>query len=426
MKIMHANDLPESFFQYLDIESLDAVHDIIEAVRRNGDEALRHYTTAFDGVTPERFRVEPAAVKAAYARVDDDTVAAIQAAADNIRAFAELQKGQLSDFETELRPGVFTGQKVIPLRRVGVYVPGGAFPLVSTLLMGVMPALVAGVDEVAVCSPPSYEGDVHPVILVAADRVGVSEIYRVGGAQSIAAMAWGTASIPPVDKIVGPGNRYVAEAKKQVFGVVGIDLIAGPTEVMIVADDGGDPEVIAADLLAQAEHDRHASPLMVTTSRELAEAVSAAVARQLPELTTREIAEAALEGQGCIILVDDLVQAADVVNRKAPEHLEVQLADLDAIVPMLRNFGSLFTGEWTAEVLGDYSSGINHTLPTNTTARYRGGLSVHDFLKIHTTLRVEPEGFDAIGPVAKQLAIAEGLDGHRLAVLRRMEKRGNG
>ncbi len=416
MKIVSTEELPQSFFRFHTGQKVKGVREILRNIRREGDEALRQYTRKFDGVTLDDLQVEPAQLKAAYEQVEEETVSAIREAAANIRRFAELQKQQLSDFEVELHPGVFTGQKVVPLRRVGVYVPGGRFPLISTLLMCAIPAQVAGVEEIAVCTPPSNDGGIHPAILVAADVLEIEEIYRVGGAQAIAALAYGTETIPPVDKIVGPGNAYVAQAKKEVFGVVGIDLIAGPTEVLIIADESANPQILAADLIAQAEHDEDARPMLITTSEFMALQVNRAVSEQLPLISTATIARSSLQKNGLIILVNTLQDAVELANRKAPEHLEIQVENPDAIVPLLRNYGSLFVGELAAEVLGDYSAGINHTLPTNTTARYRGGLSVLDFVKVQTTLNVNKEGFHTIAPIAEALARAEGLEGHYRSV----------
>ncbi len=416
MSIVNYSDLPESFFRYEEDEALFTVGEIILDVKTRGDAAVREYTRKFDGVSPEFFRVPEEALQAALHEITPETLAALRSAAENIRRFAELQRAQLQDFEAELNPGVFTGQRVLPLARVGVYVPGGNFPLISTLLMGVIPAAVAGVPEICVVSPPTHHGHIHPAILAAAHVAGVREVYQVGGVQAIAALAYGTESIRPVDKIVGPGNKYVAQAKREVFGAVSIDMIAGPTEIMIIADDSADPEILAADLLAQAEHDADARPVLITPDRALAAAVQKAVARQLEALPTRATAAEAVKRNGLIILAKNLDQAAQIANRKAPEHLEIQVRDAAVFSKELRNYGSLFIGENSAEVLGDYSSGINHTLPTNTTARYRGGLSVHDFLKIHTTLRVSAEGLEHIGPIAEALAHAEGLEGHAKSI----------
>ncbi len=422
MKIIKPSELSESFFTYEEDESLGTVSEIIREVKTRGDAAVREFTRKFDGAEIETFAVDAPAVKAAFEQMDAKVIAALQAAAKNIRKFAEAQRAQLQDFEVGLNPGVFTGQRVTPLARVGVYVPGGNFPLISTLLMGAIPAKVAGVPEICVCSPPSHNGGIHPAILAAADIAGVSEIYQIGGVQAIAALAFGTESIKAVDKIVGPGNKYVAQAKREVFGAVSIDMIAGPTEIMIIADDSANPEIIAADLLAQAEHDADARPVLVTTSQALAEAVKKSVARQLETLSTKATAAAAIRNNGLIILAKDLTEAAEIANRKAPEHLEIQVKNAKKYSRKLRNFGSLFIGENSAEVLGDYSSGINHTLPTNTTARYRGGLSVHDFLKIQTTLRASKRGLESIGPIAETLANAEGLEGHAKSIAARLKK----
>ena len=421
MKTILFDQLPNTFFRYQEDEALSTVGEIIRDVKARGDAAVREYTQKFDGVSPDRFRVPEEAVQAALLEVAPETLAALRSAAENIRRFAELQRAQLQDFEAELNPGVFTGQRVLPLARVGVYVPGGNFPLISTLLMGAIPAAVAGVPEICVVSPPTYNGDIHPAILAAAHVAGVREIYRVGGVQAIAALAYGTESIRPVDKIVGPGNKYVAQAKREVFGAVSIDMIAGPTEIMIIADDTANPAILAADLLAQAEHDVDARPVLVTPSAALAEAVQQAVARQLQTLSTRATAAESVQRNGLIILVKNPDEAAEVANRKAPEHLEIQVKDATLFSKKLKNYGSLFIGENSAEVLGDYSAGINHTLPTNTTARYRGGLSVHDFLKIHTTLRVSRAGLEHIGPIAETLAKAEGLAGHAKSIQIRLK-----
>ncbi len=421
MKIVLFEQLPSTFFQYQEDEALSTVSDIIRDVKARGDAAVREYTQIFDGTSPDSFVVSEEAVQAALHEVAPETVSALRFAAENIRRFAELQRAQLQDFEVELNPGVFTGQRVLPLARVGVYVPGGNFPLISTLLMGVIPAKVAGVPEICVVSPPTYNGNIHPAILAAAHIAGVQEIYRIGGVQAIAALAYGTESVRPVDKIVGPGNKYVAQAKREVFGAVSIDMIAGPTEIMIIADDTASPEILAADLLAQAEHDVDARPVLVTTSAALAEAVQQAVSRQLQTLSTRVTAAESVQRNGLIILVKNLDEAAEVANRKAPEHLEVQVKNGVLFSEKLINYGSLFIGENSAEVLGDYSAGINHTLPTNTTARYRGGLSVHDFLKIHTTLRVSREGLRLIGPTAETMAKAEELAGHANSIRIRLK-----
>lgn len=421
MRLVRAADLEEAFFEYKELEEIAAVREIIRSVRRHGDEAVKRYTREFDGVILEELKVGALEVEEAYGRVDERIVSSIGHAADNIRKFAERQLDQFEDFQCQIAPGVIARQKVSPIERVGLYVPGGRFPLVSTLLMGAVPARVAGVREVIVCSPPSYNGSIHPAILVAADMVGVDEIFRVGGAQAIAAMAYGTQTIKKVDKIVGPGNKYVAWAKREVWGSVGIDFLAGPTEIMIIADETADPKVVAADLLAQAEHDVEAVPLLVTPSAGLAKEVSEEIERQLGELMTGDIARASIEKNGMIILVDDMREAVHVANAKAPEHLALQVRNPQDHIGELRNYGSLFVGRYSAEVLGDYSAGINHTLPTNGGARYAAGLSVRDFIRLQTILEVTKEGVMTIGPVAEALAEAEGLDGHARSIAMRMQ-----
>ena len=422
MKIIQSKSIPGHFFEFGKDEKLDAVSPILDDVRQHGDVAVKKYTRQFDKTDLLTLSVLSSEIELAYKEVDAATVKAMQQITENIRKFAEKQRTQITDFEYEIEPGVFTGQRVTPLERVGVYVPGGNFPLISTLLMGAIPATVAGVPEICVVSPPTWHGEIHPAILVAADIAGITEIYKIGGVQAIAALAYGTESIKRVDKIVGPGNKYVAQAKREVFGAVSIDMIAGPTEILIIADDSADPEIIAADLLAQAEHDVDARPVLITTSENLANAVVLAVKKQLQTLSTRATAEQSIENNGIIILVENLSEAAKISNRKAPEHLEIQVNEPINFSKQLTNFGSLFIGQNSAEVLGDYSSGLNHTLPTNTTARYRGGLSVYDFLKICTTLRTTETGLKKIGPVAETMGVAEGLAGHARSVRIRLDK----
>ncbi len=420
MKIIKGEELKEDFFAYKETENVSSVKEIIQAVYRRGDEAIKEYTRQFDGVDLKKIRLDVSEIKAAYHHVEKTVISALERSTENIKIFAELQRNQFKDFEVELAPGVFTGQRVIPIQRVGVYVPGGSFPLLSTLVMCVIPAKVAGVEEIVICSPPTYQNSIHPAILVAADVVGVNEIYRIGGAQAIAAMAYGTETIKRVDKIVGPGNRYVTQAKKEVFGVVGIDFIAGPSEITIIADEMSDPDVIAMDLLAQAEHDVDAEPILITTSEELANRVKKAVLHYLNNLATKSIAQISICQNGIIILVDNLDEAIVIANKKAPEHIELQVKEPEVTVDQLKNYGTLFIGENSAEALGDYSSGLNHTLPTNTTARYSGGLGVYNFLKLQNILNVTAEGLSTIGPIAKTLAEAEGLDGHEKSIKIRM------
>jgi histidinol dehydrogenase len=394
----------------------EPVRQILEQVKQNGDDALKAFTLKFDRVSLDRFRIDKNAFTDARKNLAPETTGALERAAANLETFARKQLEQLKDFEIEIAPGVFTGQKVVPLERVGVYVPGGNFPLVSSLLMGAVPARVARVKEIAVCTPPGPDGNIHPAMYAAAAIAGIDELYTIGGVQAVGALAYGTETVKAVDKIVGPGNRYVTAAKKEVYGRVGIDFIAGPSEVMIIADQSSEPAWIAADLLAQAEHDPLAEALLITPSVELARQVKEAVELQLQKLDTRDIAEQSLQRNGRIILVDTLEQAVDLANRKAPEHLELHLETPDAVIDKLKNYGTLFIGKYAAEVLGDYSSGLNHTLPTAGAARYTGGLSVRDFVKIQTTLRTTEEGTLQIGRDALRLARLEGLSAHANAV----------
>ncbi len=419
MKIIKKEKISPSFFSYQEDPDAIIVKEILDEIKTDGDKAIIKYTEKFDRVQLTNFKVNPEEIQEAKNKVSLDFIHSCEKAIKNIRLFAQQQLAQVSDFEAEVSPGVFVGQRVIPIPRVGVYVPGGSFPLVSSLLMGAIPALVAGVEKIIVCSPPTFNGAIHPAILTAANLLGLEEIYRVGGVQAIGAMAYGTETIPPVDKIVGPGNRFVTQAKKHVYGQVGIDLLAGPTEVLIIADESGNPEIIAADLIAQAEHDPESIAILVTDSLKLGREVKKEVQSQLKELPTGKIAEKSLGKNGLIVLVENLEDAVEIANKKAPEHLELQVKEPEKICGNLKNFGSLFIGHLTCEVLGDYTSGLNHTLPTNTTARYSGGLNVLDFVKLPTTLRVSQQGFDEIGPPAAKLAEIEGLWGHQRSILRR-------
>jgi histidinol dehydrogenase len=412
MKFYEYPRLPPGFAIGSESAVSNTVKRIIRDVRRNGDRALRKYTARYDRVRLTGLRVVPEEIRRCRRACPAGLRSSLESAGENIRRFARRQFKAYRDFEFQIRPGVFCGQRIVPIERIGVYVPAGRYPLVSTLLMCCIPAQVAGVREIAVCSPPSAGGSIHPQILAAADLLGIREIFRIGGAQAVAAMALGTESIKKVDKIVGPGNQYVAQAKKEVFGSVGIDLIAGPTEVMIIADRFADPRLIAADLLAQAEHDPGAVPILVTDSRPLIRIVERQIRVQLANLITRKTARKSLYRNGSMILVRDLEQAVKLANLRAPEHLELQLERPEKIVSGLKNYGSLFIGASAAEALADYSSGLNHTLPTNLSSRYGGGLSVRDFIKIQTTLRVSRKGLRAIGPAAEVLAQTEGFEGH--------------
>lgn len=410
----------------------DIVSVIINDVKENGDEALIRYAAKFDGIDPGNFSLELGAEEKSKAlsmldETDPGLSDVIRRAAANIAEFCgrQLREG----FTSEDAPGKVTGQKVIPLERAGVYVPGGTAAYPSTVLMDTIPALTAGCSEIIMTTPPNADGSIEPAVIAAAviaqetvPGEGSVRIFRTGGAQAVAALAYGTESIPAVDKIVGPGNAFVAEAKRQVFGKVAIDMIAGPSEILVISDRKSDPEVVAADMLSQAEHDRNASAVLVTDSRELAGAVAEAIEEQLSCLEREEIARASIENNGKIIIAEDLEQAVEIANRIAPEHLELCVDDPFGLFSKVKNAGSVFLGRSCPEALGDYFAGPNHTLPTSGTARFSSALSVDDFVKkiqfIHYTE-------DALAGVAEDIAAfarKEGLTGHARSVLIRSEK----
>jgi histidinol dehydrogenase len=421
MRIINSSELSSDFYSFKNIEEIPLIKEILCNIQNSGNSAVNIYSKKYDNVELDNFKVTKNEIEEAFKNTNEKIISALNIAATNIRTFAEKQLKNFSDFEIEINSGVFTGQKIIPIERAGVYVPGGRFPLVSTLLMCAIPAQVAGVKEIAIFSPPTHHGAIHPAILAAAKIISVDEIYMIGGVQAVGAMAYGTETIKRVDKIVGPGNKYVTLAKKEVFGIVGIDFIAGPTEILIIADETANPDFLAADILAQAEHDVDAQPILVTTSEFLAQKVNERLNVRLEDLSTKEIARKSIDKNGLIVLVSNLEEAVNISNKKAPEHLEVQIKNPESIVNDLKNYGTLFIGEYSAEALGDYSSGLNHTLPTNSTARYTGGLSVKDFIKIQTTLRVTKEGINKIGPAAKIIGETEGLDGHAKSVKARLD-----
>jgi histidinol dehydrogenase len=396
------------------------VQDIITAVKARGDVALKKFSRRYDKVVPQSFLVPTADIQMAVKNCVPDLKQAIKLAIANLRCFARRQKKQYQDFNLHISSGVTAGQRVLPIARVGVYVPGGRFPLFSSLLMAVVPAQVAGVQEIAVCSPPDQQGTVHPTTLAAAGMLGIKEVYCLGGAQAIAAMTYGSESIEPVHKIVGPGNLYVNLAKLAVYGQVGIDLPAGPSEIVILADDSARPAFLAADLLAQAEHDPLAVSLLVTTSPRLASAVQAEVKKQLQQLPATSPARIGIASQGAILLAGSLEAAIAFINKRAPEHLELQVVKANSLVKRFTAFGSVFIGPYAAEALGDYSSGLNHILPTAGAARFSGGLSVRDFLRLATTLQVNAAGLQQIGPTAQLMAESENLCGHARSLALRL------
>lgn len=424
VKITSARELKTVLKNKPDPAVKKKVQEIISRVITKGDRAVKEYTRQLDKVELKNFRVRKNDLEKAKFKVSSRLKEAIRLAAENLYRFSEKQLEilkKLNNLKLAIRPGVFAIGKIIPIKRIGIYIPGGRYPLISSLLMAAVPARVAGVREIAVCSPPGKGGRLHPAILYAASLMEIEEIYAIGGAQAIAALAAGTETIKPVDKIVGPGNVYVSEAKKEVYGRVGIDFIAGPTELLIIADRTAKPELVASDLIAQAEHDPLARAWLITDDLKLARDVREKIIKQLEKVKTSSTARRSLTEQGLIIMVDDLKEAADLANKIAPEHLELQVEDADRLVNQIRNYGSLFIGHWSAEALGDYSSGLNHILPTDRAARYTGGLSVKDFLKFHTVLKVSSEGLREIGPAAASLARAEGLYGHEASIRMRLK-----
>lgn len=395
------------------------VEHILQAVQERGDEALKEFTAIFDGPFLDSFLVTEEEIDAAVAAVGFDFMAVLEEAAANIRTYHERQVE--TTWMDTFRPGVRLGAKFTPIQRVGVYVPGGTAAYPSTVLMDIIPAHVAGVPSIAVFTPPRKDGSVNPYILAAARVAGATEIYKAGGAQGVAAAAFGTESIPPVFKIVGPGNAYVAMAKRLVFGTVGIDMIAGPSEVGVLADDTANPVWVAADLLAQAEHDARAAVFLVTPSRALAEKVEAEVRRQLDELPRRDIAAPSVEQYGKIFVTKDMNQAVEVMNLIAPEHLELDTADAETLAGDIVNAGAIFIGPYTPEPIGDYFAGPNHTLPTMGTAAFSSPLGVYDFVKRSSLLQYDKEAFEAVAEKVMAFANVEGLQAHGLAVKRRMD-----
>ena len=408
-----------------DPDLFSSVKEIIDRVKESGDRALSFYSEKFGGAPMDSFRVSEEDIHMAYSGISQELRGAIEQAAYNIKNFALLQSDTIKPLlATETSRGIFLGHSIIPVVSCCCYVPGGSHPLFSTALMLVIPAKTAGVKRVCAAVPPMAGSRLpHPATLAALKIAGADEVYAVGGAQAVAAFAYGTDSIAPVAMIVGPGNKYVTEAKRQVYGKVGIDFVAGPSEVLVIADENADPAVIAADILAQSEHDVDAAGILITTSKEIAERVSAEVKGQLERLDTADIAAEAWEKNGIIMIADSLEDAAEAANEIAPEHLEINTADPDRLIPLLRNYGSLFIGEGSAEVFGDYVAGTNHTLPTMGAAKYTGGVSVMTFLKVCTFQRITPEGADLLAPIAEVMAENEGLFAHAVAARVRMKKR---
>ncbi|MBF0887017.1 MULTISPECIES: histidinol dehydrogenase [Gluconobacter] len=399
----------------------EPVRAILADIRSRGDEALCDYTARFDRLTlpADKLRISAEEIASEAARVPSDLMAALRTAARRIETFHAAQMPKDLDFTDE--DGIRLGMRWTPLDAVGLYVPGGKAAYPSSVLMNALPARVAGVKRLAMCVP-APDGVLNPVVLAAAQLCGVTEIYRIGGAQAVGAMAFGTDLIAPVDRIVGPGNAYVAEAKRQVFGHVGIDSIAGPSEVVVVADGQNDPRLVALDLLAQAEHDEQAQAILVTTDAAFAERAAEAVRKELETLPRAAIASKSWDDHGAVIVVRSLEEAAEIVNALAPEHLEVMLDAPRDFSAMVRHAGAIFMGRNCPEAVGDYVGGPNHVLPTSRTARFASGLSVFDFIKRTTTIETDEAGLRRIGPAGVALATAEGLDAHALSLSVRLEK----
>ncbi|MBA2871367.1 histidinol dehydrogenase [Anoxybacillus calidus] len=401
-------------------EQRQQVLAIIDDVKRNGDQALKEYTKRFDGVSLDSLQVSEAEIAQAYEKIDDEIVQVIREAADNIRDYHERQKRE--SWMTMKEDGTILGQKVTPLDAVGLYVPGGTAAYPSSVLMNVIPAQVAGVKRIVIVSPPNEQGTLPAGVLVAANELGVKEIYKVGGAQAIAALAYGTETIQPVDKIFGPGNIYVALAKREVFGQVAIDMIAGPSEIVVLADETAKANEVAADLLSQAEHDERASSILVTPSMKLALEVAREIERQLEVLPRKEIAKASLEQYGAIYVTDTLEEAIDAVNELAPEHLEIMTAEPMNLIGQIRHAGAIFLGRFSSEPVGDYFAGTNHVLPTNGTARFSSGLSVDEFVKKSSVILYSEQALKENYQKIAALARLEGLEAHARAVEERFKK----
>ena len=395
------------------------VSEIIEKVANEGDSALKAYAEKFDGVRLSALEVTKEEIENAYAKAEKAFVAVLEEAAENIRAFHEQQKRE--GFRLEKKNGVIVGQKYTPIEKVGLYVPGGTAAYPSTVLMDAIPAKIAGCEEIVMVTP-TKTGEVNPDILAAAKVAGVDRIFKIGGAQAIAALAYGTESVPKVDKIVGPGNAFVAEAKKQVFGKVSIDMIAGPSEILVVADNTNDPAHIAADLLSQAEHDKMASAVLVTDDYAFATAVQAELEKQIPTLLRAEIARVSIDQNGKIIVAEDLLTAIEIANEIAPEHLELCVDDPFDYLDKIKHAGSIFMGKYCPEALGDYFAGPNHTLPTSGTARFSSALSVDDFVEKSQYIYYTKDALEEVAEKVAFFAEKEGLQAHAKSAVIRVEK----
>ena len=402
----------------IEADVMNSVSEIVTAVKKEGEKAVKTYTEQFDGVKLDDLKVNTQEIKEARKKVSDDFLSSLQKSISKVKDF---HKRQLKNSWFNSEAGGLVGQKITPLQRIGAYVPGGRFPYPSSVVMTVVPAVAAGVQEIVVTTPPDETGKVNPHILTAAIEAGADEIYKVGGAQAVAALAYGTDNIESVDKIVGPGNIYVTAAKKIVFGTVDIDMLAGPSEILILADETADPDYAAADLLSQAEHDPRAVSVLVTTSSKLAKDVTAALQKQLSELENNQTAADSMKENGMIITVPDINQGIDLVNDFAPEHFELVVNEPFAYLGLIKNAGAIFIGEKASEPMGDYIAGPNHVLPTGGTGRFSSPLNTDDFIKKSSIIYYNKHGFAQDGPDARRLAELEGLEAHARAVAIRQE-----
>lgn len=408
MKIYNFDEINSDFFAKIEFESISSVAEIISAVRSNGDEAIREYAKKFGDGDLTAFRLTEEEIKDAISKVDEKTINTIKFAIKNVKEFAQAQLNSIKELEVNIN-GNTLGHKIVPLESVGCYIPGGNYPLPSSAIMTVVPAKVAGVKRVIAMSPK-----IQPVTVAAAYFAGADEIYRIGGVQAVAAMTYGTQTIRKVNKIVGPGNKFVTSAKKQVFGECGIDFLAGPSEVLIIADETAKPEFVAADMLAQCEHDKDARAFLICFSKEFAKQVDEKAKEYLESLQTKEIAQISYD-KSFAVIANSLEEAIELSNKKAPEHLELCLNNAENLIDKFNNYGSLFIGNYSAEVFGDYVSGTNHTLPTNQVAKYSGGLSVFDYIKIQTYQIIKENAIKQTAENASILAEKEGLFAHKLA-----------
>ena len=413
MKIYNYKELDKTFFSKIEFESISSVNDIIENVRKNGDKAIKEYSQKFGDGDIKNFRLTNKEIQNAISNVDEKTIQTIKFAIKNVQRFAQAQFNSVKEIEVNVN-GNTLGQKIVPLESVGCYIPGGNYPLPSSAIMTIVPAKVAGVKRIIAMSPK-----IKDITIAAAHLAGADEIYAIGGVQGIAAMAYGTESIEKVNKIVGPGNKFVTSAKKQVFGECGIDFLAGPSEVLIVADDNANTDFIAADMLAQCEHDKDARAFLICFSKEFAQNVDKKAQEYLKTLPTKEIAQVSYD-KSIAVIINSMEEAIKLANDKAPEHLELCI-DNNQNIMEFKNYGSLFIGNYSAEVFGDYVSGTNHTLPTNQVAKYSGGLSVFDYFKIHTYQIINSSSIQETAKNASLLAEKEGLYAHKLAADVRMQ-----